>query len=401
MATRLDTLQEKVHCRAGGGPLRNVLNLGELHLSGFVDPEEPDTPRYPLQVCQAEDSGLVQLRHTVNPDLMYRNYHYRSGMNEQMAHHLRSIAAEAEVFNSLEAGDYVLDIGANDGTLLSAYSDELVTVAFEPSAILPDHADIAIHDFFSAAAYWQRCRVKAKVVTSIAMFYDLDDPVDFARQVADVLADDGLWIIEMHYLPSMIKEAGFDAICHEHLAYYNLNSLEYVLGQAGLTVTDVQTNAVNGGSFRVTVRKGGSPTRRVGQFRAWEAPVDWKWFKTQMQMNGTSLRQRLERVKRQGGLCLGYGASTKGNTLLQVYDIGPDLLPYIADRNPDKWGKVTTGTRIPICSEDDARRMMPTHLLALPYHFIASFKLREAAFLKRGGRFIVPTPFPHEVVADV
>lgn len=388
-------LAYRTRCRASGAWLDDLLDLGELHLSGFLKPGEAEPARFPLTLAVAERSGLVQLRHTVDPERLFRQYWYRSATNEAMQAHLKQLVDSALAQQKLRARDFVLDIGCNDGTLLSAYPPGVRRVGFDPARLAPQGVDVFVNDFFSAAVYGDLPR--ARLVTSIAMFYDLDDPVRFVEDVALVLADDGLWVIEMHYLPDMLSMNSFDAICHEHLGYYSLHSLSYVLSQADLYIERVAFNGVNGGSFQVHVRKRGcgTPSRMVRQAQAAECErLDFERFRRDIQANKQRTLEWLAELKAQGRLVLGYGASTKGNTLLQYYGLTPDLLPAIADRNPDKWGLVTAGTGIPIISEEEARRLRPDYFLALPYHFLPAFMAREKAFLARGGKFMVPMPYP-------
>lgn len=397
--------REISECRAGGGEIIPLLNLGNICLSGFVKPGEPDPPTAPLELVMGRRSGLVQLRHTVEPERMFRRYWYESGRNEKMVAHLRGIVKAVQERVDLRRGDVVVDIGCNDGTMLAAYPHWVRRWGFDPSDIHPPDgvADVFVNDFFDRSLYTDK---KARVITSIAMFYDIDDPVAFAKQVADMLADDGVWVIEMHYLMIMALKNGFDAICHEHLTYYYLSSLRYVLLQAGLEVWHVETNDINGGSFRLFIGHQGRRAissnvermvliewrRSIDKLMAWQQDID---------AIGQTMRDLLANLKADGKLVLGYGASTKGNTILQCFGIGPELLPAIAERNPAKYGLETAGTRIPIISEAEARAMQPDYFLALPYHLLDAFMRRESEFAARGGQWIVPVPSPKVVASQV
>ena len=399
MAIR-EACTEKSTDRAGGRDLIDVIDLGKIRLNAFPLPDEPDPDAYPLILSYSPESQLVQLRHTVDPELMFRTYWYNSGTNESMAKHLASVAHDAMGgYVKLGPDDVVVDIGCNDGTLLKYFHPWLRKIGYDPAKNLSPECDLFINDFFNAKMY--AGNAPAKIVMSIAMFYDIDDPVAFAREVREIMHDDGIWVIEMHYLPAMLRRNEVDAICHEHLCYYSLTSLSYVLRQAGMRVVDVSFNDVNGGSMRAIVKKDGRvsvPSPLVQDVMAGEqkTPVRdvLEVFLRGIELNRDLLPGMLRRIGRMGQAVGGYGASTKGNTLLQYAGITPDLLPFIADRNPQKYGRVTVGTHIPIISEETMREISPEYLLALPYHFIDNFREREDKKFK----WIVPVPSPRVLV---
>jgi NDP-4-keto-2,6-dideoxyhexose 3-C-methyltransferase len=383
--------------------LVEVLSLGELCLSAFVD-EGAEVQRAPLELVLCKSCSLVQLRHTVSAEDMYRNYWYRSGTNRSMTAELEGIARAARSYLGL--GDVALDIGCNDGTLLRAYGAGVFTVGFEPAtnliAAASDGTDLVINDFFNADA-WRRAMLgRAKVVTSIAMFYDLDDPNAFVHDVHEVLDDDGVWILQMADLKSMLDRTMWDNICHEHLEYYSLTSLSSLLEWHGFRVVDVERNSVNGGSIRAIIRKRGrnAQTRSIrvrelldeervmglDTFRPYEA------FADRVRDETLSLVDFVKSKVAEGKKIYVYGASTKGNTLLQYAGLDSSLITAAAERNPDKWGKRTAGTNIPIVSEKEARDAKPDYMLVLPWHFLDEFVEREAEYLSGGGAFIVPLP---------
>ncbi len=405
-------------CRVcGSSNLADILSLGSLYVSDFVDSAEDGGLEAPLDLvlCNIENGGcgLLQLRHTVSHEAMYRNYWYRSGMNKTMTDELNSIAAKVEEMAKLKEGDFVIDIGANDGTLLRGYKTKgLQKIGYEPARNLGKYNSIGttkvFNDFFGAGP-WQKefGDKKAKAITSIAMFYDLEDPNAFVGDVAKCLDPEGVFIIQMSYLPLMLSQNAFDNICHEHVEYYSLLSLENLLKRQKLEVFDVETNDVNGGSFRVYIRhqgKGksiavtkGAP-ERVSAMRAEEKKIGLHEkkvhdeFVKRVKKIKDQLTNFIKEEKKKGKKIYVYGASTKGNTLLQYFNLDSSLISAAAERNSDKWGKKTIGTLIPIISEEQARKDMPDYFLALPWHFITEFKSREAEFLKRGGKFIVPLP---------
>lgn len=413
-------LKTRQTCRAcGSAALTPVISLGEQYLaSNFaISSDFPPVARtIPLDVvrCDAQRDesacGLVQLRHTVPSDLMYSSYGYRSGVNQTMTRHLGDIARGLEKRVGLGEDDLVIDIGANDGTLLSQYqNDKASYLAFEPSDILPATPLPRVHyvkDYFSAAAVHKYAGKNAKIITSIAMFYDLEAPNSFVHDVAEVLADDGLWVLEMSYLPSMLENGSFDTICHEHLEYYSLSTLERLLAAHGLYVADAELNDANGGSIRVTACHRASPHSEHSNAtrshiynlkkREFELMLDtdapYRAFAAAAEAVRKQLGPLLLKLRAEGKKVYGYGASTKGNVILQYCGLSTGHLTGIADRNPAKVGSVTLGTNIPIVSEAEMRAAQPDYLLVLPWHFMREFRAREEAFLARGGKFIVPIP---------
>jgi hypothetical protein len=397
-------------CRVSGSPnLVSVLDLGDQALTGVFPKEQNSTvTRGPLHLVWCPDSGLLQLSHSYDLNEMYgENYGYRSGLNRSMVEHLTQKIHELERTAELTHGDTVLDIGSNDATTLKAYTTpSLKRVGIDPTghkfrAFYPD--DIAlVPDFFSAKAFSRSGAQAAKIITSIAMFYDLEKPVAFAREVEAVLARGGIWHFEQSYMPSMLRLVSYDTVCHEHIEYYSLGVVNRILDAAGMRPMDVKMNGVNGGSFAVTAVRKDDPRRGSEPVVAWlleqeermglGTPRPYRDFEERVFRHRTDLRRLLETLKADGKKVLGYGASTKGNVVLQFCGIGPDLVPCIAEVNEDKFGAFTPGTGIPILSEAEARAMHPDYFLVLPWHFRDGIVRREAEFLARGGRMIFPFP---------
>lgn len=394
---------ERTTCRISGGPLIDILDLGQLPLSCFPLPNDPNPPKHPVCLSLNPESGLVQLKHTIDPNAIYSHYWYMSGINQSMPTSLKSIVdqALARTRHSLAKNDIVVDIASNDGTLLSNYPDSLFRVGIDPAKnIKPKAANLHINTYFSAAAYRQELgEKKAKIITSIAVFYDLENPIQFAKDIAEILNPEGLWIMEMSYLSTMLAKNAFETICAEHLEYYSLSAIDYILKQAKLKVEDMELNDVNGGSFRLYIRHEKIAKERpfVQEMRNVEKtlqlhhPDAYKTFAKNIEKNKTEMLYFLEKQKSLGKKVIGYGASTKGNTTLAYYGIGPDLLPFVAERNPMKWGRETV-TRIPIIAEEEMRKMKPDYLLAFPYHFMEEFLQREKDLILEGTKFISPVP---------
>lgn len=410
-------IREVARCRiCANKVLVPILNLGDQYLTG-VFPKSPNhaLTHGPLELvkCHGEGNedhcGLVQLRHSYDSGEMYGdNYGYRSSLNRSMVDHLGGIVRRLLDLVRLERGDLVVDIGSNDGTLLSFYPvDGPDLVGIDPTAkkfarFYPPHVR-AIAEFFSAdqfrARYGDR---KAKIVTSIAMFYDLDDPIEFVRQVSEILTADGIWHFEQSYLPAMLAANAYDAICHEHVEYYALRQIKYITDRAGLKIIDVARNDVNGGSVAVTVARRDAPYpeggERVDQILRAEAESGLdsvkphQTFKERVFRHRDQLRDLLVRLESDSQLVLGYGASTKGNVILQFCGVTAKEVPYIAEVNEEKFGCYTPGSGIPIISEGEARAMKPAYFLALPWHFKHNLVQREAGFLRGGGGMIFPLP---------
>ena len=387
------------YCRVAGDELIDVINLGELPISDFPKPEDQPLEKYPLILALSKKSGLLQLRYTLPQDLLYRQYWYMSGINQSMQNSLRDIVNQIRMRQKLNLGDVVVDIGANDGCLLSNYTN-VVRIAFEPALnIETKNCDFLIKDYFSANLYSKTTKAKAKVITSIAMFYDLPDPIKFAQDVEIIMAKDGLWVIELSYLPFMLERNSFETAVHEHIEYYSLQSIEYILSKTNLVVEDIDTNNVNGGSFRLYVRHKdfATPTLSVERTRFYEKILQlnterpYNEFMERINQNKKELLDFIEQEKQKGKVIGGYSASTKGNTMMAYLGLDKSILPWVADRNPIKWGR-ETATRIPIISEEEMHKLKPDYLLVFAYHFLNEMIDREKEFLLGGGKFIVPIP---------
>ena len=390
--------------------LTPVLSLGHQALTGVFprDSKEAVTTG-PLELVWCADSGLLQLRHSYSPQEMYgENYGYRSGLNQSMVAHLAQKAAFLERLSGLKAGDTVLDIGSNDGTLLKSYSVPGVRkIGIDPTGAkfqqYYSKDATLVPEFFSADAYWRVTSNPAKVVTSIAMFYDLEDLISFVKQVASALAPDGVWHFEQSYMPSMLRMNSYDTICHEHLEYYSLDVVLRILDAAGLEPVDAVMNAINGGSFAVTAaNRANKSIPRNRTVIDWllhqedrmglHTPRPYREFEERVYRHRHDLTRLIQALTSDKKTVLGYGASTKGNVVLQFCGLGPELIPAIAEVNPDKFGHVTPGTHIPIISDAEARKMKPDYFLVLPWHFKEGFLRREHEYLADGGRMIFPFP---------
>jgi ubiquinone/menaquinone biosynthesis C-methylase UbiE len=401
---------------------KQLLDMGMHYVSDFlsdIEKEYKGKEKAALTLTMDEKIGAPRLTEVVDPDIMYGKYWYRSGTNASMTNQLKNIAQEVSSRIKYKKGDVWLDIACNDGTMFKFIPEEFIKVGIDPVEdsfleLSSKEADSVVQDYFSYDSY-QKTGVgdkKCKVITTIAMFYDLDDPNPFIEDVYKILEDDGVWVVQLSYTPLMVKQMAFDNICHEHVYYFSLNSMKKLVEPHGFKIVDCSLNDTNGGSCRVYLQKkeaketsfGTTPLRDVCRYRvstllSYEnehldisKPEVWEEFYTKLeQMKKQTVNFiRLEVLK--GKKVYGYGASTKGNTLLQYYGLTPNDITAIAERSPAKFGKFTVGTNIPIVSEKEMREAKPDYLLVLPWHFIKEFVERESEFLERGGKFIVPCP---------
>ena len=399
------------HCRiCNNQSLTPIFSLGNQALTG-VFPKDPSeqvtTGPVDLVMCTGPHAcGLVQLLQSYDLHEMYGdNYGYRSGLNKSMVEHLQGKVIDIMRLSVLQPGDIVIDIGSNDATTLKSYPQGIYElVGIDPTGIkFADHYPSEIKlipEFFSAMAVKRALGGrKAKVITSFSMFYDLEDPVAFAREIAGALDPQGIWVLEQSYLPTMLRTNSFDTICHEHLEFYGLSQIQYIAKMAGLKVLDATFNAVNGGSFSIIVAKVDSEyqpnTVRIEQVLAEEQSLGldsteaFNEFKAQVAEAGEALRTFLEKAKSRGERVCGLGASTKGNVLLQYFNIDASLLPVIGEVNSEKFGKFTPGSLIPMQSEDDVLNSKPDYLLVLPWHFRKFFVSHNKL---KGQRLVFPLP---------
>ena len=410
-ASRID------RCRVcGNTELTPCIDIGDQYLSSVFPTDleyRKNAARYPLDLVLCKKSpdgsscGLLQLGHRLDLRSMYDAYPYTSSTNSSMAKILQDVAASGRALGNLQPGDTILDIGGNDGTLLSFFKDEPVTLlSIDPAQnitpVLNSPNYVAVRDFFTARAFDSVSRSKAKLIFSIAMFYHLDDPMRLVRDVAACLDDEGVWIVQMAYLPAMLRTNMYDNIVHEHAGYYATHHMKWIMEQVGLEVFDVMENDVYGGSFRVFVKKQGCKrfpaTQRLRDNLARELseglfdPATYHAFMKRVEKTRDDLCALLGQIKADGKSVWVYGASTKGNTILQYCGLGNREIAAAADSNPFKVGKYIIGADILIKDEAEMHAARPDYLLALPYSFVEGFMKREAALLASGTKFIVPLP---------
>ena len=380
--------------------LLKIVSYGNLSISNFVSKEKiKKGPKAPLVLVYCKECRLLQLQHSAPEALMYRKFYwYRSGVTHTMRTALKDIYIQVKKMSILETGDTVLDIGANDGTLLKHFKkDKYITIGCDPaknlSKILKKNCKYTLNSFWNSKdlneILIKNNIKKPKLITAIGMFYDLDDPSKFIFDVAEVLDDDGVFIAQLMCLDSMLRKNDLGNICHEHLEYYTYDSLRYLFEKNGLKIFKIQENEVNGGSFRIFCRK---MNRTSIPYREKTTLKDIKQFMYRVEQNKQKCLKFLKNAKKNGKNVFVYGASTKGNTLLQFYGINRKFIKYAAERSPEKWGKYTIQSGIKIISEEKARKLNPDYFLVFPYSFIKEFIKREKTWLKGGGKFVLPYP---------
>lgn len=398
-------------CRVcGGSNLAPLFSLGEQYISNFVDKDNITTgEKCPIEIDLCMTCSLVQNRHTAPQELLYSgHYWYRSGVTATMRHALACIASAAlQQVGKIEPTDIILDIGSNDGTLLRCYPDG-IKVGVEPAKNLVEEGrrgiDIFINDFWNPAKFTRDYR-KAKIITAIGMFYDLEDPNEFIKGVADVLHPDGVFIAQLMCLKNMLAIGDIGNFAHEHLEFYSLKSLRYLFGRHGLQIYNIETNGVNGESYRIYAKKGRYGVNKAAGSVATTLKNEeklgigshsldaYKKFYMKANNNRKHCVDFIQGAVGASKKVWVYGASTKGNTILQWYGLGHNIITAAADRSPEKWGKFTIGSGIPIVSEQDMRDAAPDYLLALPYAFMKEFQVREKEWRAKPGRkWLVPLP---------
>ena len=399
--------------------MKKILEIGSHYVSDFIksDTDYDGKNKYSLDLQIEEVTGAVRLIEDAPNETMWGKYWYRSGINATMTKELGNIVNEICSRIKYKKDDVWLDIACNDGTMMRQIPNEFIKLGIDPCDDTfyneSSKYGTVIQDYFSYDAYQKTGYgdKKAKVITTIAMFYDLSDPHPFINDINEILADDGVWVLQLSYTPLMVKQLAFDNICHEHRYYYSLKTIKNLFAKHNLKVVDCELNDVNGGSFRVYVQKdnapitsfGTSPLRDVCQFRMEsilsleekfdvESPEVWEQFQKDIDALKEQTVAFIKEEVAKGKTVYGYGASTKGNTLLQYFGLDSSLISAMVERSPYKFGLKTIGTNIPIISEEEMRQSPPDYMLVLPWHFINEFVSREQDFLNNGGKFIVPCP---------
>jgi NDP-4-keto-2,6-dideoxyhexose 3-C-methyltransferase len=387
-------------CRlCGQSPLNSVLDLGNQYISDFVTKDHVRSGRTaPLELVKCENCTLIQLKDTAPQELLYTgNYWYKSGVTETMKQALRELYDVGIKESNLQIGDFVLDIGANDGTLLKNFSGDYKTVGCEPAKNLQidlvASCDYVLNEMWSFQGLEKvindTVKNKFKLIYAIGMFYDLDNPIEFVSDIEKCLHPDGVFISQLMCLKSMLDANDLGNICHEHIEYYSFESLKYLFEKCGLEIYKIEINNINGGSYRIFAQK-----YKNGSISFEENISDnsLEIFKNEIINNKTLCVDFIKNEVILGKKIHLYGASTKGNTILQYYGLSSSDIPFASERSINKVGLYTIGTGIPIVSEDFSRQLNPDFYLVMPWAFIDEFVKRELEWLKAGGKFILPLP---------
>ena len=379
--------------------IKKVFSLGNLFVSNFVNKNQISKGiKSPLTLMYCSNCTLLQLSHIAPQEIMYKRFYwYRSGVTKIMRRALKDIYYSSLKYIKLKKNDVVLDIGANDGTLLKYFGKNIKTIGCEPAnnliSKLKKNCDFVLNDFWSYKKLNKLVNKnklnKPKIITAIGMFYDLEDPNKFIRDSVLALDDKGIFIAQLMCLKSMIEKNDIGNICHEHIEFYSLKSLKYLFENNGLEIFKIEENDINGGSYRIFCRKFNKGSIALPKENVLTSVK--KFVKRANRNKQITMNFIKKQIKKEKKIFL-YGASTKGNTILQYYKLNNKIIPFAAERSPEKWKKYTVGTGIKIISEKEARKLKPDYFFVTPWGFIKEFIKREHSWLKKGGKFIVPFP---------
>ena len=382
-------------CRScGNKELTTVFDIGDLKINAFVEEPNLDVGSAPLALVHCNECDLVQLTHTVREEDLYKNYWYLSRLNKKIVDNLESITVDASYEVELHDNDIVVDIGANDGTLLSFYPDNVTRVGIDPAqnihSELEDNCDIMIGDFFNQKNWEEKMgKQKAKIVTTVAMFYDLDNPNSFVQDIKRILDESGVWVCQLMTARPMLDTNDLGNVIHEHLEYYSYKALVNLLERNGLEIYQVRENDINGGSYQLYIQHLNEGSCEYEENCSVDRYADWK---INIDKNRDETMNFLRSEVEDGKKVYIMGASTKGNTIMQYYGLDSDVISGAAEIHPDKIGKYLVGSSIPIVHEDEAKEKAD-YFLVFPFHFKELFVTRILKdWIKDGGKLVFCTP---------
>jgi hypothetical protein len=398
-------------CRiCGGNKLIQIIDFGNIALTGVFEKNGNSVPLEPMILVRCDDCSYVQLAHTYRSEALYgESYGYESHLNKSMVDHLQQKASILErKYLDNSSNRIVVDIASNDGTFLSGFgSDDLIKIGIDPLiAVVSDYYPAGSHkitSFFNSKAYFDKFDKPARLVTSMSVLYDLDDPIAFAKEIFSVLEDSGIWHSEQSYLPTMVETMSYDTVCHEHSSYFSLHDLKRIFDASGFKILEASLNSVNGGSIAISAIKSTEPVKHDPFVKllldkeiadGYQDGSRLARFAEDAEKHRTQLWNLVNDYKKAGFVIKGLGASTKGNVLLQWLNLDTEIITSIGEVNPRKFGRRTPGTNIPIVDEKDVLSSDPknTIILVLPWHFRDGMTRRAAEFLKDGGRLLYPLP---------
>ncbi len=400
MVKKLKNKKVKKCLLCSNNKLSKMFDLGNFFVSNFVNKENitKGNIKCPLKLLYCKKCTLIQLSHIAPQELMYRRFYwYKSGVTKTMRDALKELFNSTLKHVKINNKDVVLDIGANDGTLLKYYKKKYTTIGCEPAKnlikSLKKNCKYVMNNFWSYQNLFKLIKKnnldKPKIITAIGMFYDLENPNKFIKDAADSLHDKGIFVAQLMCLKSMIEKNDIGNICHEHIEFYSLKSLKFLFENNGLEIFRIEENEINGGSYRIYCRK-----YSKGSIKLKKENIKFMMqkFVKRAKENKMKMIKFIKNQKKLNKTIYLYGASTKGNTLLQYYKLDSSDIPYAAERSPEKWDKYTVGSGIKIISENKARKLNPNYFLVTPWGFINEFIKRESNWLRKGGKFIVPFP---------
>ena len=386
-----------------------LFSLGNLSFTGKFTKSKIDyIPKDYLNLVMCKKCKLVQLDRSFDPKFLYsKDYGYRTGINKTMTEHVKNVVKEAIKISKVKKNDYVLDIASNDATLLNFYDKSFIKVGIDPISAkykkFYKNIDFNLSDFFSHRLLKKNnLNKKFKIITTLSMFYDLKKPTFFVKDIKKILHKDGIFILEHADLLSIIKNCLFDTICHEHLEYYSSKIIINLMKKNKLRVFDIKQNNINGGSMRYFICHNNSiyltnykilnSVLNDEKKYSLENKITYNKFYNKINLVKKKIKKLIIKIKSNNKSIHGYGASTKGNVLLQYFNISNDYIEYIADRNKQKVNSYTPGTKIKIISEKTSRKMKPDYYLVLPWHFKSEIIKRETKTRKKGTKLIFPLP---------
>ena len=386
-------------CRVCDKKLKKLFRIAPQYIaSAFVKKNKRNNIKIPMTPMLCNNCGLVQLQETVNPDLLYKEYFYRSNVSDTMKRDLQDVVNS--VCKLVKHSSSALDIGCNDGLMMSLFPYYVTPFGIDPAQNIKPVTEITIIEDYFPSEKLGEIEKQFSIITCIACFYDFPEPNKAVMEMKRLLTKDGVICIQVSYLYDTIKDMNFYDFVHEHLAYYSLETLIYLMNKNGLEVFDASTNFVNGGSLRIMVGNKGKhkKTSNLEFLLLKEKMMRLRSKDTYLRFNSLvklSAKKVVNYIRNQKGLVIALGASTKGNVLLQLCGLTKKDIPYISERAPHKVGLRTLGMDIELISEKEARAKKPTCMFVIPWNFKNEIVAREKNYIQKGGKLLFIMPYPY------